>query len=61
MKKLTWSNRNKQGTTQEVIYTGSIPHGLPRELRIIWYDDMDNKMLICLADVDIAVACASEF
>jgi hypothetical protein len=26
-----------------------------------WYDDVDKNMLICLTDVDIAVACASGF
>jgi len=27
----------------------------------VWYDDMDNKMLMCLDDVDIIVPCASGF
>ena len=28
---------------------------------IAWYDDVDNKMLMCLADVYIIVACTSGF
>ena len=28
---------------------------------IAWYDDVDNKMFMCLADVDITVTCASGF
>ena len=28
---------------------------------IAWYDDMDNKMLMYLADMDIIVACASGY
>jgi len=28
---------------------------------IAWYDDVDNKMLMYLADMDIIVACASGY